>query len=341
MSYEPLEIIEALREKVQNINRPFTLDELQAMEISDNEWVVEKLIPSGVTLLTGASRSYKTFIMQSMAIAVSQGLPFLDTFGTTQSNVLIVDEENHKGILQKRYRALNAPAGLPIHFYSMFGMKIDNKDNMMEILEYCKKCNIRMVIMDSLVRIHSANENSADEMSRALKGLNVLTEAGISVVLIHHHRKQQAGSRSGFESIRGSSDIFAFVDCHIGVERDGNLITLTQDKLRTDEETAPFKVKLCKGEHKSVSFLYEGVVETQDGLEVTVLEVMTVAIKTGTECTIKYLATETDASRFVLNKVLNRLVENGKVTITKMAHNKSAYSLVEPVVQDDCAETII
>ncbi len=327
MENNPLEIVHALEAVAsRETNTRFTLDELLAMEIPDTDWIVEKLIPSGITLFTGASRSYKSFLTQDMAIAVSQGKSFLDTFPTKQSNVLIIDEENHRGILQKRYRALKAKGQLPISFYSMSGVQIDNKSDIQNIIQYCRGWQIGLVIIDSLVRVHSASENSADEMSRALRGLNAFPEAGIAVILVHHHRKQQVGSRAGFENIRGSSDIFAFVDCHIGVERDGGTITLTQDKLRTDEETGSFKVKLLKGADKSVSFVYDGALDTQKDLEDEILIAVALAQHTSVECTTAYLIAEVDGSKHQITKTLNRLVESRRLEKTAKPHNKFVYT---------------
>lgn len=304
----------------------FSLDELFAMDIPAEEWVVEKLIPKGITLLTGASRSYKTFIIQSMTIAISQGLPFLDTFGTKQSNVLVVDEENSRGILRKRYRALNAPEKLPIYFYSMENMKIDNDADVMKIRNFCEKNNVSVVIIDSLVRVHSANENSADEMSRALKQLNMLTNKGISVILIHHHRKQQQGQRNAsFESIRGSSDIFAFVDCHIGVDRKEDTIILLQDKLRTDEEMGAFTVRKHKGANGAISFTYEGMAETQNDLEKQVLEIVTASVSAEIECDHAALVEQCGVSRHQITKCLAKLEQLGSITKKVTAHNRSVY----------------
>jgi hypothetical protein len=72
MQNNPLGVIEKLDAKVveENQNPIFMLDDLLAMEMPEESWIVDKLIPHGITLLTGAPRSCKTFIMQDLALSV-------------------------------------------------------------------------------------------------------------------------------------------------------------------------------------------------------------------------------------------------------------------------------
>jgi len=113
MENSPMDLIEKLDKKitVSDENPILKLDDLLSMDTPDEVWIVDKLIPQGITLLTGAPRSCKTYIVQDMALAVIQGKPFLGHFETTQSNILIIDEENNKALAKKRFGSLGAPAG--------------------------------------------------------------------------------------------------------------------------------------------------------------------------------------------------------------------------------------
>lgn len=335
MKDNPLDLIEKLDKEIEesNENPILMLDDLLSMDTPDEVWIVEKLIPQGITLLTGAPRSCKTYIMQDMALAVIQGKPFLGHFETTQTNILIIDEENNKALAKKRFSSLGAPAGLKIHISSLRNVKIDSIASMEETLEYCKGNDIKLVIMDSLVRMHSADENSASGMSQALQGLKILTRAGISIILIHHHRKQQAGSKLGFESVRGSSDIFAFVDCHIGVERNERKITLIQDKLRTDEEMKPISVDMIT-ENKNVRFQYAGDADTYKQVDDEVLATIQLGTQSGAEITTDYIKTNCEYSGYALTNALKRLVAKGLITRKSARSNKYIYALAEEVVEN-------
>lgn len=340
MTSDPVEVVEAIAASATaDTSHPFTIKQLLAMQIPEEEWVVEKLIPQGITLVTGASRSYKTFLMHSLAGSISSGTPFLQRFHCLKSNVLIIDEENHRGILQKRHMELGTPEDLPIHFFSMRGIRIDQPALMGQVLTYCKEHAIRVVIIDSLVRVHSANENSADEMSRALKGLNTLTVAGISVVLIHHHRKQQ-GYRSGSESVRGSSDIFAFSDCHIGIERDGRTITLAQGKLRIAEEMPAFRVRLNTDENGSLWFTYEGQQDPKEDVSGAVVEAIQRAATEGKACSREYISQSVLTSKSLLDKTLKQLEEQSVITKTAGSHNKFLFAMAPTKAAESAAEDL-
>jgi hypothetical protein len=100
------------------------------------------------------------------------------------------------------------------------------------------------------VRIHGQDENDAKSMAKVFGCVQQIVGAGASVLLTHHHRKQVgfAPSNAG-QSMRGSSDILASVDCHISVKKkpdeNGRLI-IHQSKLRQDEALKPFEVTILK-----------------------------------------------------------------------------------------------
>lgn len=335
MQNNSFDVVEKLDARIAESeeNPIMMLDDLLNMDTPDEVWIVDKLIPQGITLLTGAPRSFKTFIMQDLALAVIQGKPFLGHFETTQTNILIIDEENNKTLAKKRFGSLGAPAGLKIHISSLRNIKIDKPECMEETLEYCKENDISLVIIDSLVRMHSADENSASGMSQALQGLKILTRAGISIILIHHHRKQQAGARLGFESVRGSSDIFAFVDCHIGVDRNEKKLTLIQDKLRTDEEMKPFSVDMIS-ENNTVRFVYAGDTDTYKQVDDEVLATIQIGVESGNEITTDYIKSNCEQSGYALTNALKRLLAKGLITKKSVKSNKFVYSLPEKNTDD-------
>ena len=74
-------------------------------------------------------------------------------------------------------------------------------------------------MLDPLIRLHRADENSASEMSVILDGLrNLARTSKTAVLLVHHARKAQAGSSSG-ATLRGSSDLAAFGDSNLYLRR--------------------------------------------------------------------------------------------------------------------------
>jgi hypothetical protein len=83
-----------------------TLKELMTRRYPESEWVVESLIPEGLTVLSAQPASYKTWLLLDIAIAVASGSQLSQTFDTTQSGVLVIDEESSERLLQQRLSLL-------------------------------------------------------------------------------------------------------------------------------------------------------------------------------------------------------------------------------------------
>jgi hypothetical protein len=76
-----------------------------------------------------------------------------------------------------------------------------------------------LLLLDPLIRLHRADENSAAEMSVILDGLrNLARSSKTAILLVHHARKAAAGHSSG-AALRGSSDMAAFGDSNLYLRR--------------------------------------------------------------------------------------------------------------------------
>ena len=211
----------------------------------EQEYVVDSLVPeASITILSGTSRSYKTYTLLHMAISIANGGALFGKFTTQQGGVLVIDEENGERLLQKRLLQLGVQGDLPVHFLSFSGFKTSD-EHISEVLTACKEKDIKLIIIDSLIRVHGGDENSAKDMSKVFKQLRNFTEKGIAVLVTQHNRKQGAYSGGTGDEMRGSSDIMAAVDSHIGVVRKNKwYLTFNQTKQRYDEELDPFEVKV-------------------------------------------------------------------------------------------------
>lgn len=242
--------------------QPLLFTELMAMEFADTEWLVEQLVPAGsTTVVSGAPAAYKTWLILDLAIKVAKGGILFDKFVANQAGVLIVDEESGKRLLQKRFQKLCKYSELPIHFLSLEGFRMEKKI-IGRIISYAKEQNIKLIIFDSLVRIHASDENSATDMARVFNLLKQFNIEGLTVVFTHHNRKQGMFRSNPSQDMRGSSDILASVDCHLAVERKfkDDYLVLTQTKLRQGEEIKPFKLSVINDEQE-LRFEFAGEVD--------------------------------------------------------------------------------
>ena len=223
-------------------------------------WVVDQLIPAkSVTILSGSPGSFKTWLYMEIAVKVAKGEKTFGNFNTKQTSVLVVDEESGRPRLQKRFKQLAATEDLPIHLLSRTGYKM-NQLYADGIAEKAIELDAGLVIFDSLTRFmgEKTDENASGDMARLMDYYRQLADNGLSVLILHHNRKDGAAGRfNPAQSLRGSSDILAAVDCHIAVSRVGQseFVKLVQTKNRDVWEPVPFELRF----HENASeFEYVG-----------------------------------------------------------------------------------
>ena len=265
----------AVEKEFQNIDKelemennltPLLLSDLMNMKFPDTEWVVEQLIPSGaIVAISGAPATFKTWLVLDLMLKVSRGDILFDKFVTNQTNVLLVDEENGSRLLQKRFQKLVKEYNLPIHLLSLSAYKLTN-ESVDKLISLVKDEGIKLIVFDSLVRIHSADENDAMKMANIFGLLKKFVKEGITIIFTHHNRKQGMFKSNPSQDMRGSSDILASLDAHLAVERKPkeDYLIITQTKLRQKEEIKPFKLNIINDEDE-MKFEYAGEVdEIQD-----------------------------------------------------------------------------
>lgn len=231
---------------------------LMAKEFPEQMHLVDRLVPdAGFTIFSGAPRSYKTFVLLELARCVASGQPFLGHFSTQQANVLLIDEENGERLLQQRIGLLGIDKDLPIFYTPTMGFTLTD-ESVESALRKCDENNIGLVIIDSLIRVHGAEENSAKEMATVSRQLRKFTEHGVAVIVTQHHRKQGNFNGGTGDAMRGSSEILAAADGHIGMSRkDKFYIRFDQTKQRYAVELEPFEVKV-NADETNFSFEFVG-----------------------------------------------------------------------------------
>lgn len=307
-----------------------TLEELMWKHFPEQTWLVEGLIPSSaITILSGPPASYKTSVLLDTALAITQGRPLFGHYKTDKTNVLVVDEESGERLLQQRMFQLSATADMPIYFYSLKGFRL-NEDSVEQLILRCQNHDIRLVIFDSLVRIHSLDENSAGDMAEVFKYLRRLAAASITVIITHHNRKPGM-VRSGANEMRGSSDILASVDCHIALSRNDSTLTFQQTKQRYARELKPFEV-LVEDSDDNIAFSYVGDVKPKVDREKILQDAIVALLSSGEKMFQKQILTTLSergvkTNEHKLRQVLLEMVADGRIIETAGAGKTKYYSL--------------
>lgn len=261
-------------EKTDKIKKNVILyKDFMAKELPPNKWVVDDLIPEGMTILSSVPGHFKTYILLALSKQISKGEKGFGHFETEERNVLFINEEMSEKSMQDRLKTLDGDVG-NIYFTNLLGIKLDD---MAVLLEICKEKEITLVIFDSLTRIHNLTENDASDVKKIFEAILMLLRESISVVMTHHHRKTPLfGARSGSDEMRGSTDLLAQIDCHIAIDtvsRDKTYMVIRQLKLRQAENIEDFKLNIERNrEENKVSFTYKGRFSEEDALNIKIEE---------------------------------------------------------------------
>lgn len=316
------------------------------------EWLIERIIPTqSITVISGDPGNFKTWLSLEIAKCVANKQELFGKFPTQQKKVLIVDRENRSNHVRIRLQQNKTPPESEIYFLSNESFFLDREEDFEALLKKMRELGIGLVIFDSLVRIHSGDENSSRDMAVVSACFQRIAKEKISVIFLHHLKK---GSREGkaHEAARGSSEIHAAVDCHLRIERLGEkpLLKIEQLKLRQDEEIKPFLVEIRKEiGTKNVEFVYveaydknkeernqakSAIRDLYDQDEKRVL-----TLKSAIE-----LLKEESFKKPIVDAALKELVSDGHLELERGKSNKFTYSLkmAQPrtLEQDESVENL-
>lgn len=308
-----------------------TAKDIFAMEFNpDEKWLIERfLVPQGIMVLSGDPKTYKTWVSLHVAYCVANGMPVFDNFDTDQGDVLIINEENSIRLLIERLKMMNLDDE-KIHIYTFEGIKADNKKDIEHIVDLIKKYHIKLVIFDSFIRVHSQEENDASQMRNVFVGIQPILKMNASVIFIHHHRKEGINT-GGKYSLRGSSEIAAFISSHFLIRStsEKGVVRIKNELMRDDENLDELTVRVFK-DSEPVFELIEGqdaVAIKADKHEKTVLNIINESEEKLDIEQIKKSLSEKGVSmgNNRLRKYLNNLLGEGFVKPEIGDHNKQFY----------------
>lgn len=212
---------------------------VRAADLDDSDqtgrWLIETLFPrSGVGIIGGAPKCGKSWLSLDLALSVASGTACLDTFPVAASgNVLLYMAEDAGSVVKQRlagicsHRALDL-CSLPIGVITSPSLRLDLPRDQARLLETVRRHTPRLLVLDPFVRLHRVNENQAQDVSAVLGYLRELQrDHDLALVVVHHARKN--GGPAGGQSLRGSSDFFAWVDTALFLRRQRQQLWLSAE----------------------------------------------------------------------------------------------------------------
>src|SRR6516165_9453430 len=194
---------------------------------SAQPWLVEELWgASSVGVIGGAPKCAKTWLGLDLALSVASGTACLGRYAVPKPGPALVylAEDALPMVRQRlqgmaRHRDLDlGPLEIPVITAPV--LRLDREPDRARLRATTQRLRPRLLLLDPLVRLHGIDENHAGEVAELLAYFRALQrQLDLSVVLVHHTRKNAAGGMAAGQGLRGSSDIHAFGDSNLYLRR--------------------------------------------------------------------------------------------------------------------------
>lgn len=236
--------------------------------------LIHGVIDCGTGVLFGGQPNVgKSWMVMDLAVAVSTGRPWLDSFATDRGGVLMIDEEGTEYGQYERFQMLFdgrglAPFDVPLHVAIGTGIRLDTDIGITRVRRMLERYKPRIVVLDSLVRLHSGDENSAKSMSNFFEITKKLMRTyETTFCFTHHVRKPSIELSDPGDLLRGTSEIRAWPDT-IFVAAPGETnqeIIIHHVKARYGKRMAPFRVIMQIDDNEKTARIVHGGDVEDDG----------------------------------------------------------------------------
>jgi len=141
-------------------------------------------------------------------------------------------------------------------------LRLDREPDRARLRATTRRLRPRLLLLDPLVRLHGIDENHAGEVAELLAYFRTLQrQLDLSVILVHHTRKNAAGGVAAGLGLRGSSDIHAFGDSNLYLRRSRDQLVLSSEH-RAAPASPPVSLELVASDVATIHLEVVGDVGT-------------------------------------------------------------------------------
>ncbi|MEW6756042.1 MAG: AAA family ATPase [Candidatus Latescibacterota bacterium] len=278
-------------------------------------WLVQQLWgAAAVGVIGGAPKSCKSWLGLELAVAVASGTPCLDRFQVeTPGPVLAYLAEDALHAVRQRVTQLCQHRGLTLdaldlHVVTAPSLRLDLPHDRDALDQTLTTLEPKLLLLDPLIRLHRLDENSSADISGLLGFLRLLNrQHDLAIVLVHHMAKRTRQDLG--QALRGSSDLFAWIDsaCYL-VRRDQRLRLTVQHRAAPAPE--PMLLRLAGGNGQPCRLQLDGPDSEPPPLAETVRDQLRQANKPCSRAALRQLLRVNNAR---LGEALGALEKRGLV----------------------------
>ncbi len=207
-------------------------------------WFVKGVLPkAGLAVVYGESGSGKTFWGLDLVMHVALGRPWRGK-AVKAGRVLYVPAEGQGGFRNRveAYKLHHGPSDAQLEPFGIVTdvpnlLTMDDKEMSAQALDWG---GVDIIVIDTLAQVTpGANENSSEDLGKAMEACRRIHEAtGALVILVHHAGKDPTKGARGWSGLKGGADV------EIEIVRSGDVRHARISKQKDGEDGARFGFEL-------------------------------------------------------------------------------------------------
>jgi hypothetical protein len=235
---------------MEDINKKPVLSIKQIMEADfpPIQWVIDKLLAPGLTLLAGPPKVGKSWLALQIAKAVGSGEQILGR-NTQQGPCLYLALEDSPRRIRTRIDMQGWNKDTPVNIVPIGMLDIHYserwyKDFADGLGSDIQKNKYKVVIIDTLSRLTNMDQNRVEDVTMNLSPIQKIAhDENCSIILIDHHKKASDFEKNVISDILGSVGKGAVADTILGLYRNNSRKTAELMITGRDIEDNVFPIK--------------------------------------------------------------------------------------------------
>ena len=209
---------------------PISASDLDDLELPPIEWILEGILPHGVSIFGAPSKYFKSYLVLGACAAIAEGKSYLG-FKSNKCDCLYFDLESTKRRPKERLNQIvgsgnEKPKGLQIITGDSKICKLGKgfEQQLSALLD--ENQNIKLVVIDVFgkIRLSKGKMDQYEYDYRDITALKAIADKyDIAILLVHHTTKEKRSDP--FDSITGSVGLVGAADCAWTITKENRTAT--------------------------------------------------------------------------------------------------------------------
>jgi RecA-family ATPase len=228
-------IIGTLREELDRLSeqvgrtRVITARELRDAQFENIEFIIDKMLPVGMTILIGAPKIGKSWLLLLLVDCITMAFPVFGHKVFFRVPILYYTLEDSVRRCKYRLNKINSTWSNELYFS-------ETARGTQGLINDIKTLGVRVVIIDTFGAFSTVQDgNDYYETTRIIREIKEIADTlKVAIILVHHTRKGKDSGGDWTSEIMGSQGLVGAADCIISLNRkrdstDGQLLITGRD----------------------------------------------------------------------------------------------------------------